>query len=292
MWFGLAFLSALFSAGAAISQKKVLFKVDAVSFSFVLSLFNLILLLPALFFHLPELPESNIFIAVVIKSFLASAAFLYVMRALGSFEISSALPLMALTPGIVALLSFLVLGDMINLFGIIGILLMILGSYLLESSNSGNWMDPLKELVYGKNRKYIFLALGIFSLTSVLDRLILWKYKLPPLDFLMIQQVFAVIFFALVYFLARKNNDLTGLSFPVKKYFYFFLFISIATLAYRYFQMEAVKLAPAALVLSVKRLSILVAIIIGGKLFSEKGLYRKITATIIILAGLFLIQNF
>ncbi|GJQ61571.1 MAG: hypothetical protein SCALA702_06240 [Melioribacteraceae bacterium] len=292
MWFGLALISALFSAAAAVSQKKVLFNIDAVRFSFILSLFNLGLLIPVLLFHIPQIPEPNILISVIVKSFLASAAFLYVMRALKSFEISSALPLLALTPGIVAILSFLLLGDLISLFGVAGIFLMIAGSYVLESSNAGSWMDPLKVLLYGKNRKYIFLALGIFSFTSVLDRLILWKYKLPPLDFLMIQQFFSVIFFAVFYSFSRGKTGEEKLSVPVKKYLYFFLFISILTLGYRYFQMEAVKLAPAALVLSVKRLSILFAIVIGGKLFSEKGLYRKITATLIILAGLFLIQNF
>jgi len=290
MWFFLSFLSAIFSAGAAVSQKKVLFKLDALLFSLILSGFNFLLLLPVLFFYTSSIPDNGILVAVIIKTFLGNAAFLFVMKSLRSFEISTALPLMALTPGIVAVISFFLLGDVIGIAGIAGLILMVVGTYFLESSKAGNLLAPFREIIFGKNRKFILFALAIFSLTAVLDRLILWKYKLPPVDFLMIQQTFSVLFFAVVYLFSDKRLKVDSIPDGIKAHFKMFLLIAVMTLLYRYFQMEAVKLAPAALVLSVKRLSILFASLAGGKIFKETALPRKIAAIILILTGLFLLQ--
>jgi len=49
-WFAVAFISALLSAFAAITQKKVLFKLEALEFSFWLSLANLFFSIPFFFF--------------------------------------------------------------------------------------------------------------------------------------------------------------------------------------------------------------------------------------------------
>lgn len=283
-------MSAIFSAGAAVSQKKVLFKLDALLFSLILSGFNFLLLVPVLFFYTPSIPDNGILVAVIIKTFLGNAAFLFVMKSLRSFEISTALPLMALTPGIVAVISFFLLGDVIGLAGIAGLILMVVGTYFLESSKAGNLLAPFREIIFGKNRKFILFALAIFSLTAVLDRLILWKYKLPPVDFLMIQQTFSVLFFVVVYLFSEKRLKVDSIPFGIKTHLKMFLLIAVMTLLYRYFQMEAVKLAPAALVLSVKRLSILFASLAGGKIFKETALPRKIVAIILILTGLFLLQ--
>ena len=45
-WFWLALLSAALSAAAAITQKKVLFRMEALDFSWLLSLLTLLLSLP------------------------------------------------------------------------------------------------------------------------------------------------------------------------------------------------------------------------------------------------------
>jgi uncharacterized membrane protein len=67
------------------------------------------------------------------------------------------------------------------------------------------------------------------------------------------------------------------------------LFIAILTVAYRYTEILAIKIAPVALVLSVKRISIFIAVIIGGKIFKEKELIKKVIAAALILGGSFLI---
>ena len=114
-WFWLAFISAIFSAAAAISQKKILFKIEALEFSLLLSILNIIFLIPVFFF----LNYGNIFwdklLILYLKTILEALAFWNVMLAIKNFEISKALPLLALTPGLVAVSAFVFIGDSLSL---------------------------------------------------------------------------------------------------------------------------------------------------------------------------------
>lgn len=289
MWFLFAFISAVFSAVAAVTQKKVLFNIKTLPFSFVLSIFNLLLLIPVLFYHVPVVPETTTFLVIIFKSFLGSAAFYFVMKTLENFEISRALPLMAITPAIVAVFSYLFLGDVIGWLGVAGLISIIAGTYFIENYDKENLFAPFRELIMGENRRYILFALGIFSLTAILDKLILGKYKVPPIDLLYFQQFFAFIFFGILFLFSSERKPGVFKE-SISGFWKFFLLIAVVTIGYRYFQLEAVKLAPVALVLSVKRLSVLFASAAGGRLFNEKDLSRKLAAVLLILCGIFLIQ--
>jgi len=68
------------------------------------------------------------------------------------------------------------------------------------------------------------------------------------------------------------------------------ILVALLTVGYRYTQIEAIKYAPAvALVLSVKRISVFFASIIGGKIFNEEKLLQKAIATAILIGGTFFI---
>ena len=64
------------------------------------------------------------------------------------------------------------------------------------------------------------------------------------------------------------------------------------TIIYRYTQIEAVKIAPVALVLAVKRISIFFAAVIGGKIFKEHNLWIRAAAAAVIIIGTLLITAY
>lgn len=290
-WFYLALISAVFSALAAISEKKVLFRLDALDFSFFVSIITLIFSIP-FFFDAPlSLSLSTPLIILFIKAILSALAFLCVMLAIKNLEISEALPLLALSPGLVAILGVLLIGDALVLNEWIGIVLMLIGTYILELRKTDQSIfDPFKSLLRFEKYKYIFFALILFSITSLIDRLLLKDFNLPPYTFMAYQQLFfAVIFSAMVLFRKKK---LTGIFNPLNKNIIFLIIlISIFTVVYRYTQIEATKIAAVALVLSVKRLSVLMAIILGGRLFKESNVFKRAIAAIIILGGLIILVN-
>jgi len=287
-WYTLAFLSAIFSAIAAISQKKILFKINALEFSFILSLFNALIAL--LFLVNTDFGNLNQLSLLLLygKTIIGALAFWCVMLALKNMEISGALPLMVLTPGVVAIFAFFILGEVLNLFEIIGIIFLLLGTYILEIRKSNNFLQPFKIFLNSKYHHYIVYALLLFTFSSIIDKLLLRDFKLPPYEFIGFQHLFLAINFSLLVLLTKKNPIKIFSKMNTKIFGWIFL-ISIFTIGYRYTQIEAVKIASVALVLTIKRTSVFFAVVLGGKLFLEQSLIKKTIATVIMLIGAYLI---
>ncbi len=290
-WYVWAFLSAILSAAAAVAQKRVLFDFEALKFSFLLSIFNMIfgviIFSEFLFVNI----NATALIILYGKSVLGAFAFWCVMLAIKNMEISGALPLMVLTPGFVAVFGFLLIGDSITSLEIVGLILLLTGTYILESKSNGNLLKPFLVFYESKYHHYIVFALVLFTATSIIDRYLLRDFNFHPKTFVVYQQIFlAVNFFFISVFVNKGIKEIFKL--PEKKFFIWFVLISIFTIGYRYTQIEAVKLAPVALVLSVKRLSVLFASVYGGKIFSEHYLLRKTIAVLIMLAGAYLVVNY
>ena len=282
-WYYLAIVSAMFSAFAAILEKKALFRQSALGFSFWLAIFNLLLSLPFFFFvdfqGLPTVPLVMLFG----KSFLGAISFLFIMKGLRELQISSSLPLLALTPGLVAIVAFVILGDGLESNEVVGLLLMVIGTYVLQAHHEEDLLDPFRYIFKTKSYRYLLAALAIFTLTSVLDKLMVGKLKLPLESFMGFQHLFLAFHFSLFLMLFRKNAlPIIG---GLKVNFWLILLVAAATIVYRYSQIMAVKLGPVALVLSIKRISVFFAVLVGGTLFSEQHLLRKTIATAIMVGG-------
>jgi uncharacterized membrane protein len=290
-WFLLSFISALFSAAAALSQKKILFKMEALDFSLLLSIFNILFLIPVFFFLNYQVIFWDKLLILYLKTILEALAFWNVMLAIKNFEISKALPLLALTPGLVAVSAFIFIGDSLSKTDVFGILLLIIGTYILEIKSKQDLLDPLKIFIGSKKYRYIVTALLLFTITAILDRLLLHEYDLEPGSFLVFQNLFIAVNFILIFLITKKSfqNLPKQINGNVLR---FLIIISLFTLIYRYTQIEAIKIAPVALVLAVKRISIFFSAVIGGRIFKENNLWIRAAATAIIILGTFLISHF
>lgn len=290
-WFLIAFSSALLSAISTISEKKILFKMEAFEFSLLNSLFNLLFTLPFLFFiNASEIPNNYLFI-LFIKTLLNSAAFYFVMLSLKNLELSKALPLLVLTPGFIALFAFVFMGEVLTLVQIAGMALLLLGTYILEMQNKKDFLEPFLTFFKSKNYRYIGAALFLFTATSILDKYILKSPKVSPQVFLFYQQLFTGIIFLIATFVIGKN-PVNIFKNTKQEWWFWIILVAVLTIGYRYTQVEAIKIAPAvALVLAVKRISVFFAALIGGKLFNESKLVQKAIATAIMIAGTFFIVS-
>ncbi len=278
--------AAFFSGVAAIIEKKVLFKSKALSFSFVLALFNLLFSIP-FFFFVDYSTLSFISLGVLFfKSILGAFAFLCVMIGIKNLEISRALPMLVLTPGLVAFFAFIFLGESLKLIEIFGMTLLLIGTSVLQLGKENKLFAPWKNFWKLKGNNYIIIALFLFTLTSILDKALLRNFKVPVNAFLAFQHLFLAIIFILLVFIFRKASD-------VKSSFKFswipIVVLAFITIAYRYGHIHAVKLAPVALVLSIKRISVFFAILIGGRMFKDQNLLTRVLATTIMIVGAVLI---
>ncbi len=285
-WYLLAIISALFSAGAAILEKKILFRERALSFSALLAIFNMILAIPFFFFtDFQTLTMTSLFV-LLFKSFLGALAFLCVMLGIKNLELSKSLPLLVLTPGLVAIGGFIFLKEALTSLEVVGIILLLIGTYILQLKSNQKLFDPWKSYLKSKGHYYIFFALILFTITSLLDKAILKNFNLPVNAFIGFQHLFLAIIFLVFLLFTGKTQELRS---TIKYSWLMILILSFVTIIYRYAQIAAVKDAPVALVLSLKRISVFFAVLIGGKLFKEKHLLVRLIATAIMIMGAVLI---
>lgn len=287
-WFFVALLSSFLSAFAAITQKKVLFELKPLEFSFILSIVNLLFSIPFFFFiNYYTITFQNLSV-LFIKSLIGALAFLCVMNALKNLQISNALPLLALTPGFVAVFAFFFLGEKLKYYEIIGLISLIVGTYILESKSLKEVLIPFSVFIKSKYHQFILAALLLFTASSIMDKLLLIKMNLTPVSLTAFQHIYFALIFGVIFFF--RKTDLTKQNIAtIKNNFGWIALISLLTIGYRFSQVWAVSLASVALVLAIKRTSVLWATIIGGKIFKDTNLLKKVIAVIFILIGAILI---
>ncbi|MBK7498051.1 MAG: EamA family transporter [Ignavibacteriales bacterium] len=287
-WFVVAIISALLSAFAAITQKKVLFNLGALEFSFLLSIVNLVFSVPFFFFIDYETINTLNLSILFAKSAIGVLAFLCVMISLKNLEISNALPLLALTPGFVAVFAFFILGESLKSIEIIGLVLLIVGTFILESKNIKEFVFPFNVFLKSKYHRFVIFALLLFTASSIMDKLLLIKLNLTPISLTAFQHIYFAILFSIIFLFFRNKEKISSAGLN-KDNIGWIALISVLTIGYRYTQIVAVSLASVALVLAIKRTSVFWATVIGGKLFHDKDLLKRSIAAILILIGAILI---
>jgi len=284
-WYTLAFISAILSATAAIFEKKSLIKLEALEFTFFVSITGLIFSLPFGFDISLSSISTTGFIVLFIKTILNALSFYFVMKALKDLDISNSLPLMELTPGFVVVLGIFFLNEIPSLFQVVGILFLITGTYIINLKKGNKILDPVLVFFKSKGHNFILFALILFTITSILDKVIVVKLNVSPEHFIFFHHLLTfLIFFSIILFAGNntKNNIFKNIS---KELLILILAVGLLSVFYRYTQILAIKQGHVALVLAIKRTSVFFACVIGGTIFKEETLLQRIFATILLIAG-------
>ena len=284
-WLSIAFASALLSALAAVLQKEILRSLDAVSFSFIMSGFVLVVsaFIPLIVNVAAVTPLS--LIVLIVKGIINALAFVFVMMMLERSDISGTLPLMGLTPGVTAVIAFVAIGESISSVEIAGLIVMTAGVFVIERKES------IRDIRRSHVTWYIAGALGLFAVSAVMDKLLVSGYRVDPLVVLFYQHIIFFIVFGII-FASRRNSFLSVFTRARFHILALVMLVAVLTIGYRFAQLEAVRSGPVALVLAVKRTSILFAALAGGRIFKEERLIPRVAgAALIIAAGFLILRN-
>jgi transporter family protein len=269
-------------------EKKILEKEHSLTFSTGLALLCAGILSPALLVYPNFTFNLESFLVIYASSILATIAFLEVTRGVRHLDISTSAPLFLLSPLITALLAFMFLGERLSFLQILGIIILGLGTYFLQTKNLKDFKGFLRDLEHNKYILYVLLGLLIYGVTSLLDKVIVSHYGVPPILSVAWMQIFIALNFTILS-LIKKIKAADILKF-CKRNIVFLLLASIATVGYRVSQQLAVSTAVAvSLVVAIKRSSSLFTTIIGGEIFKEEHLIRKGIACLIMLGGVILL---
>jgi len=284
-WYTFAFASAIFTSIAAVIEKKTLLKEHALEFSTVLAILNVLLslfLLPLVDFNFP----SNLWFLIIIAGIFAAFAFLLIAKAVRHMEISSVSPILVFAPVFVLISSIIFIKENANLNQFIGIGFMVLGLYVLET-HKHDFLSPFKIMIKSKYIHYILLALILYSFSAIIERYILRDGLMNIYTLLFIAQIVVSIVFIILIF--TLHDGYKGIKHGFKNAGKWIFFIAILTIAYRLLYNQAISMESVFLVSPIKRLSSIFVILLGGELFHEKHILKKVLATLIMLVGVFFV---
>ena len=285
-WIFLSLLCGFFTASADALCKKSLAKSNEYLVAWVRVGFAapfLLLLLP--FAEIPSL-DIYFFLAVLTLLPLEITALILYMKAIKLSPLSLTLPFLALSPAFMIFTSSLILGEKLDKFGIIGILVTTIGAYLLHvNTTKQGFFGPFKAIRRERGSMYMIIVAFIFSITANLGKMAVLHSS--PLFFAVTYvPVLSTVLFPI---LAWKNRGEIKQIFSHLTIFSLIgLAIAFATIAHFF----AVNIAEVPYVISVKRTSLLFGIIYGAIWFKETNIRERLIGGIIMIIGVSIITLF
>lgn len=286
-WFAFAGVAAVLLSLAIIVEKKTLFKERSMEFAVVLAIFTAALSIPLLWGADFSVIQPQVWALIYAVSLVASVGFFLAVRINKHMEVSESSPLLALAPAFTAIFALAFLQETLTLIQTLGLVLLVVGAFVLESRQGKGLLYPIKSFVQLKYGKIIAIALVLYGLGTVMDRVILGHYAVEPRTYLGIIQVFIAFNFLTIALLF--HDGWRGIKHGVTNAGWLILIIAVLTVLHRWAYAEAVSQANIGLVAGIKRSSVLFVTFIGGGIFHDQALGRKMIASLIMFTGIILL---
>ncbi|MFH1445704.1 MAG: DMT family transporter [Nanoarchaeota archaeon] len=286
-WIIFALVAAFLFGFQTILKKKVLKKQDTFEFLTLLYLINFLILLPFIFSVNLFLSSYSLFL-IFVRSVLMLVAIVSFTEALKHLPISTVTPLSNLKPLFTLVLGFIILSETIGPFQIVGVIVIIMGSYLLDSEgNLKDYKKPLKTLIESRQIHYILIFAVFYSLGAILSKTIL--KTIGPLDLLFYHSLFSVfLYFAIIFIFYSGVKDLKN-SWNMAGFWIILIAILGVLASYTSFLSFASIDSKVILIVPILQVSNLISVVLGGKIFKEKHIGIKIIASILMITGVVLI---
>ena len=222
-----------------------------------------------------------------LSGFIHFLYWLFHTRAYESGDLSRVYPIMRSSPALVLLVAVTFLGERVTALGTAGILLVGAGIYIInmQAVNAEELLAPLRSLAADRSTRYAFLTLLSVTAYSIVDKLAV--QQIHPIIFAFLHLSIGMLFFT-PYILKTKSRSVilqvwqthrkTILANGLLGVFGYLLILAA-------FTMEKVSY-----VVGLRQLSIVFAVLMGGKLLGEKHQTIRLSASLVIFVGAFLIS--
>ncbi len=282
----LVVLSALFHATRNLFTKESL---DKQVFLWWYSIFGMLFFSPLFLTILVRegLGGMGIVPICVVSGFIHFLYWLFHTRAYEGGDLSRVYPIMRSSPALVLLFAVVFLGERVTATGAAGVLLVGAGIYIINmrAVNVEELLAPLRSVVTERSTRYAFLTLLSVTAYSIVDKVAV--QRIHPITFAFLHLFIGMLFFT-PYILWVKpkgviqqvwqTNRQTILANGLLGVFGYVL-ILVA------FTMEKVSY-----VVGLRQLSIVFAVLMGGRFLKEKHQPIRLLASLIIFCGAFLIS--
>lgn len=285
VWVLFALLAAFFRSLVDVFGKKSVQHLDAYVVAWAWRFFSLPFLLALLFIiDIPTLGEW-FWLALVAHGLLSALTTILYIKAIQASDLSLTIPILSFTPGFLLITSPIMLGEVISLMGIAGVLLIVMGSYLLNFKERRNgFFGPFKALFRERGPRLMLVVAVLWSIQGNIDKIGLLNSS--TLFWPIATYVFITIILSGVLLYRRKTGIRAGLErgklmdlIPLGAFSAFSII----------FHMLAISLTLVPYVVSVKRTSTLMSVLYGYFIFKEHGIRERLLGASIMVVGVAII---
>jgi len=283
IWVLYALLTAFFESIKDIFTKKTLTHLDVYIVSWYWRFFTFVFLLPLLFFIPIPLIQEGFWKALLVSGSLNVVTTILFMKAIRDSDLSLTIPMVTFTPVFLLFTSPFIVGEMPKLLGVFGVLLIVLGSYVLNIKQRHNgFFAPFRALYTERGPRLMLIVAFLWSITSSFDKVGV-KSSSPLFWTISLNLILALLL--LPFFLHRSGGH-----FPVvRHHLWVLLLVGFLSALASLFQMMAINLTLVTYVISIKRVSAVLSVVWGAIIFREKGFKERFIAVVIMVSGVLLI---
>ena len=286
-WFIYAFVCAISLATADALSKKVLDdNTDPYIVAWVRTGYAtpfIAVIIP--FIDIPTL-DGVFYIAMFLSIPLDIIALLLYMKAIKVSPLSLTLPFLSLTPVFLIGTSYVILGEKPDKSGFIGIILVVIGSYLLNVHTiSRGVFEPFKAIAKEQGSVLMIVVAFVFSIGVCFGKIAVQHSN--PAFFSVIYIFLLSLFLFIVVSFKSKHFLSKSISRPVP-----FIFIGMLIAIMIITHLKAISLIEVSYMVSVKRLSILFGVLYGVMFFKETNIKERFLGATVMVSGIILISIF
>lgn len=284
LWIFLSLLTALSVSSQDAWVKKHFSNLTPYEMSSYPILYSLPLFVITIFLiPIPKL-GSDFFWTFIVSIPLNGISFIMYMKAIKISPLSLTIPYLAFTPVFMIFTAYIFLDEMPGLWGIAGIIVICAGGYILNiDPKKWHIFSPLTAVFKETGSWMMLIVAFIYSFASVIGK----KGILESSPVFFIVSFFGV-FNALLLLTLRFSGKIR-MNHLFQRPFYGFI-AGLFFFLHGMFHGWAISLTKAAYMVSVKRMSIIFAIIYGKIVFKEKNISIRISGAMLMLAGTVIIS--
>jgi uncharacterized membrane protein len=285
MWIFFAVLNPIVDASRNVFSKKASLQIDSLVVSWVSNLIPLIIFLPTIFFI--ELKYNPQFmVSVLVSGIINTAATILYHRAISKGDISEVVPMLSFTPLFLLIISPFIVGEFPSLKGLFGIMLIVLGSYILNVNfKQSGIFQPLKSLAKKKATRYMLIVAFIWSISANFDKKGIESSS--TLQYIFFINCFVTIV-TTVFVLSKGKLSLLSVMKEKKNLALVGLLTSVGYFAH----MTALSMTLVAYVISLKRTAGMISVLLGYFFLNEQNIRERLLGSVIMFIGVLFIVLF
>jgi len=285
MWVIYAVLNPFIDASRNVFSKKASLNVDSLVVSWINNFVPFLLYLPVIFFI--ELKfNQQFFISVLISGSVNTVATILYYRAISKGDISVVVPMLSFTPLFLLVISPIIVGEFPTSKGLIGIILIVIGSYLLNVNlKEKGILFPLKTLMKNKATRYMLIVAFIWSISANFDKKGIEASSI--LQYILFVNLFVTIG-TTIFIISKRKFSLQSVWLERKNLFFVGALTSMGYLVH----MTALSMTLVAYVIALKRTSGMITVVLGYLILKEQRIKERLLGSTIMFIGVLFIVLF